>query len=137
MKNIKQYYRELGRLLYAIAIADGVIQREEADKLHDFVLKKLAHYETSSDSSGMNQAFYVDFEFDSQVEKHAELNGAVRRFREFVEQCWEPGDEHLIGLSVRLMKEVAFAYSKKKEKEILEQVQQVTDHLMELKMRRK
>lgn len=136
MKNVKQYYKELGKLIYAIAMADGIVQPEEAEKLHQFVLKELAHNESTHDSSGMNQAFYVDFEFDDQLEKHRPLNGAVKNFREYVEHNLEPGDSHLIDRSIRLMEAVAFAYSKKKEKQILDQVKQVTDHLIVLKERR-
>jgi len=64
MKNIKQYYKELGKLVYAVAAADGAIQPEEKEKLHQFVLKEIAYHEHTVDSSGMNQALYVDFEFE-------------------------------------------------------------------------
>ena len=40
MKNIKQYYKELGKMVYAVAITDGVINQEERDALHSFVQKK-------------------------------------------------------------------------------------------------
>jgi hypothetical protein len=136
MKNIKQYYKELGKLLYGIAIADGAVQPEEADKLHQFVMKELAHNERTYDSSGMNQAFYVDFEFDEQVQKHQPFNGTVKNFRDFIEQNLEAADAGLIDRSIRLMEAVAFAYSKKKEKQILEQIKQVTDHFTILKERK-
>lgn len=135
MKNVKQYYKELGKLLYAVAMADGIVQPEEADKLHEFVLKELAHYEKTSDSSGMNQAFYVDFEFDDQLQKHRPLNGAVNTFKEYVEQNLEPGDETLMDRSINLVETVAYAYSKKREKQILEQVRQVKDYLILLRKR--
>lgn len=136
MRNIKDYYRELGRLLYAIAMADGIIQPEEIYELHHFVIKELALNERTYDSSGMNQAFYVDFEFDDQIVKHLPLNGAVKNFRKYIEKHIEPGDGPLIDRSVRLMEAVAYAYSKRKEKQILDQVKQVTDHLTLLKERK-
>lgn len=135
MKNVKQYYKELGKLLYAIAMADGVVQQEEAYKLHQFVTKELAHNEKTYDSSGMNQAFYVDFEFEDQVAKHPPLNGTVKQFKTFIEENFEPGDEALIDRSIAIMDAVAYAYSKKKEKLILDQVKHVTEHLTELKGR--
>lgn len=133
MKNVKQYYKELGKLLYAIAMADGAVQAEEIDELHAFVMKELAHNERTYDSSGMNQAFYVDFEFDDNVKEHKPLNGAVADFKKFIEQNSEKGDEALIDRSVRLMEAVAFAYSKNREKLILDQVKHVAEHLNELK----
>ncbi|MBL7930550.1 MAG: hypothetical protein JNL60_01525 [Bacteroidia bacterium] len=133
MKNVKQYYKELGRLLYAIAIADGAVQAEEADELHSFVMKELAHYEKTYDSSGMNQAFYVDFEFEENVKSHGPLDNAVAVFKSFIEHNAEKGDQALIERSISLMETVAYAYSKKNEKNILEQVKSVTRHLADLK----
>lgn len=132
MKNVKQYYKELGRLVYAIAIADGFVQEEEKYNLHQFVLKELAHHEKTHDSSGMNQAFYVDFEFDSYVNNHPELNGAAKSFSKFVEESIEPGDSALLERSIALMENVANAYSKRKEKTIIDQVKFKTDNLLKL-----
>lgn len=133
MKNVKQYYKELGKILYAIAMADGVVQPEERDQLHAFVMKELAHNERTYDSSGMNQAFYVDFEFDDNVKNHKPLNGAVVEFKNFIETNIEKGDEDLLDRSIRLMEAVAFAYSKTREKIILDQVKHVTDHLADMR----
>jgi hypothetical protein len=124
MKNVKQYYKELGKLAYAIAIADGVVQPEERDKLHQMVTKELAFNERTYDSSGMNQAFYVDFEFDELERSRPGLNGTVKTFNHFLETNVEPGDEALISRSLNLMIKVANAYSKKREKNIIEQVKQ-------------
>ena len=51
-----------------LAKSDGKIQPKEIKVLHEFVLKELALFEPTIDSSGMNQAFYADFEFDVGVE---------------------------------------------------------------------
>jgi hypothetical protein len=122
----------LGKLLYAIAIADGFVQEEEKYNLHRFVLKELAHHERTYDSSGMNQAFYVDFEFESYVKEHPELNGTAKNFGEFVEENIEPGDKQLLERSIQLMENVATAYSKGKEKTIIDQVRSKTDHYLRL-----
>jgi hypothetical protein len=122
MKNIKQYYKELGKLVYAVAAADGAIQDEERDKLHQFVLKELADKEPTTDSSGMNQAFYVDFEFDATVEKHPPINEVIKSYARFVHVNYEPSDVSLMKNSIKLLETVAVAYSKKNEKEIIENV---------------
>lgn len=133
MKNVKQYYKELGKLVYAIAVADGFVQEEEKYNLHQFVLKQLAHHEKTHDSSGMNQAFYVDFEFDSYVNNHPELNGTAKAFVKFVKENADPGDEALIERSIQLMENVAHAYSKSKEKIIIDQVKASTGSLLNSK----
>lgn len=120
MRNIKQYYKELGKLVYDVAIADGVVQNEERDKLHQFVLKALANNEHTYDSSGMNQAFYVDFEFEESERNNINLNGSIASFSKFIQQNYEPNDKQLIDRSVKLLEVVATAYSKNKEKNIIE-----------------
>ncbi len=124
MKNIKQYYKELGKLVYAVAAADGVVQPEEKDKLHQFVLKEMANHEPTVDSSGMNQAFYVDFEFDDTEEKHPAANEIIRSYTRFVHSNFEPKDEELIMNSIKLLEAVALAYSKKNEKNIIDTIRQ-------------
>jgi len=134
MRNVKQYYKELGRVVYAIATVDGFVQDEEKDKLHSFVATKLAPNEPTHDSSGMNQAFYVDFEFEENIEKHPDMSGAVKSYKDFIEQNAEAGDEALLQRSVRLIEAVIFAYSKRKEKLMLDQVKNITSHVSALKI---
>src|SRR5688572_30275554 len=131
MKNIKQYYKELGKLVYAVAVADGVIQEEERHKLHQFVAKELAYREATTDSSGMNQAFYVDFEFDRAESEHMQLNGSIRSFTKFVQANREPNDTELIQNSITLLESVALAYSREKEKSIIESVRHGINEISE------
>ncbi|MCC6372319.1 MAG: hypothetical protein IT236_15050 [Bacteroidia bacterium] len=120
MKNIKQYYKHLGRLVYYIAAADGHVQSEERSKLKEFVMKELASHENSSDSSGMNQAFYVNFEFDESISHHTNLNEGLAAFNKFIADNSEPGDEALLARSLSTMETVANAYTKKKEFDIID-----------------
>lgn len=120
MKNIKQYYKELGKLVYAVAAADGAIQVEERDKLHQFVLTEMANHEETTDSSGMNQAFYVDFEFDAAEEKHLTSNEIIMSYVKFVQSNYESSDGLLINNSLKLLEAVASAYSKKNEKNVID-----------------
>ena len=118
MKNVKQYYKELGKLVYAVAIADGIVQAEERTKLHQFVLKELASKEKTYDSSGMNQAFYVDFEFDESEKNRLNLNGTLLKFSEFIRENFEQQDKELLQSSIALLEAVANAYPRQKEKNI-------------------
>lgn len=122
MKNIKQYYKELGKLVYAVAIADGAVQTEEREKLHEMVIKELAAYENDSDSSGMNKAFYVDFEFEFSEQNHPEINSTIKSFNRFVKDNREAGDKDLLTHTLSLLDKVANAYVKKKEMDIIDVV---------------
>jgi len=134
MKNVKQYYKELGKIIYSIAIADGIIQIEEREKLREMVIKELAQNERSHDSSGMNQAFYVDFEFAENSTEKPYQEAAVERFTDFIDSNLESHDEALISISLKLMESVANACSKTpesktKEKEIIRRIKNSTDLL--------
>ena len=122
MKNLKQYYKELGKVVYAVAITDGVIKQEEIDALHEFVQKDLANNESTVDSSGMNEAFYVDFEFENSIKNNLEIPAAIRSFANFIHNNYETGDETLVRRSVKLLEVVADAYTRKKEKELVLQI---------------
>lgn len=124
MKNLKQYYKELGRLVYAVAAADGMVQEEEREKLHAFVVKELATHEKSFDTSGMNKAFYVDFEFDLSELHKPEIHEIVQTFNEFVRLNRQDADHDLLQRSLLLLESVASAYTRQKEKDIIEVVKE-------------
>jgi hypothetical protein len=119
MKNIKQYYKELGKAVYAVAMADGVVSESERETLHQFVLKDLVNHEATLDSSGMNQAFYVDFEFEGHTGEKPDIEAEVRSYIRFVHNNFEPGDEGLLNHSVSLLEKVAGAYSRSREIELV------------------
>jgi hypothetical protein len=129
MKDIKQYYKELGKLVYTVAIADGNIQKEEVDTLHSYVAKELAKHEPNNDSSGMNYAFYTDFEFESTSEKQADIESCVDSYTKFIQKNYERGDELLIQRSMKLLEHVAKAYLKQKEKQIISLVRSYINRL--------
>ncbi|MGZ3862178.1 MAG: hypothetical protein ACXVPN_11690 [Bacteroidia bacterium] len=119
MKNLKQYYKELGKMVYAVANADGQIKPEETEALQNFVLKDLAAREKAMDSSGMNEAFYVDFEFEHSAEIKLDPKEAAKSYAKFIHNNFESGDEKLIRHSVKLLEVVAVAYSRETEKEVV------------------
>ena len=83
MLNIKQFYKDLGKLLHAVAMADGEIQGSEVEALHEFISREFALSENTTDSSGMNQAFYVDFEFDYCSDNKINMLSAGNLFIKF------------------------------------------------------
>lgn len=123
MKNIKQYYKELGKAVYAVAIADGVITPEERETLHHFVLKNLVSHETGEDSSHMNEAFYVDFEFDAAASGHTNAKEAIKSYVRFLHANTEAGDQGLIDRSVDVLEKVATTYSRSGERALLQEIQ--------------
>ncbi len=122
MKNLKQYYKDLGKVVYAVAMADGVITTAEKEALHSSVCKDLALYEHSEDSSDMNNAFYVDFEFEAAEEGHPDTSSAIKSFGKFIHGNFEAGDEKLIQHSIKVLEKVAGAYCNSKQKDLINEI---------------
>jgi len=123
--NIKQFYKELGKLLYAIAFADDKVSKQEVLKLEEIVSKEFASYEHTSDSSGMNQAYYASFEFEDCYKNKMSAKQALTSFLEFVDKNIEGLDSLLVTKAVAATKKVAGAYHgvNKKEKEMIKYIE--------------
>lgn len=118
-ERLKQFYKQLGRLLYAIAKVDDKIQKQEVEALNEFVWKELAFFETSTDSSGMNQAFYTYFEFDDCINKKISIEEAHASFVNFLDANIIDLDFTLIEKSITAIEKIAGAYRKINKKERL------------------
>ncbi len=70
----------------------------------------------------MNEAFYVDFEFNESLNKKIDTIGAVNTFFDYVSKSAEPGDEKLMEHSIKLLENVANAYKKDKELNIIDSI---------------
>ena len=124
MSNTKQFYKELGRLLYAVAMADKKIEEEEVQALHEFVSKELALSERASDSSGMNLAFYTDFEFDEYTDKNISVQQAHDSFMKFLDANIAEIDPKLIEKAVKAIEKVASSFKKmsKEERTLIDKI---------------
>ncbi|MCA6437164.1 MAG: hypothetical protein IM600_13075 [Bacteroidetes bacterium] len=110
--NYKQFYKELGHLLYAVAYSDGKVRKKEVNALREFVLKELAPFEPSKDSSGMNQAFYTQFEFDDIVNKNEEATVVFSSFMDYLQKNISSINEHLKSSMIEAVEKVAQAYKR-------------------------
>ena len=74
------FYKELGRLLYAIAAADGNISEKEVATLKRIVSEQLVPQEVTTDHFGTDQAYITEFEFDVLADRNASVEGAFDSF---------------------------------------------------------
>ena len=91
----KNFYSEVGKLLYALAKADGQISAEEINEIHQLVLKDLVPLEDSSDEFGTDSAYYVEMEFDFLNENSYDRDVAFDSFISYVEDHYTAFDERL------------------------------------------
>jgi uncharacterized tellurite resistance protein B-like protein len=120
----KQFYSELGKLLYAIADSNGEISKQERDKLLEIVQDELQPAEEHTDVYKTNLAWYAQIEFEFLEEQIADPEAAMESFLDFVEDHFTGFDERMKKASLRVAKEIADAYhgTNKKEAEMLKRI---------------
>lgn len=80
----KQFFIELGRLLYAIAKSDGEVQKEEVEEFYKILKEELLSIEQSTDEFGTDRAFYSEFEFETLIDRNAKMNQTFVSFVKFL-----------------------------------------------------
>jgi uncharacterized tellurite resistance protein B-like protein len=117
----KEFYSELGKLLYAVSDIDGTVSAVEKKKLQKIVKEELVPAESHVDDFGTNVGFYSEMEFDFQDEEISDAETAFESFISFVEDHHTAFDERMKKVSLHIMKELADVYygTNKKEKELI------------------
>lgn len=120
----KEFYSELGKLLYAVADIDGVITQKEKKKLQDIIKKELVLLDKNKDEFGTDAAYYSEIEFDFLDEEIGDAGSAFNSFIDFVEEHHTAFDQGMKKISLHVAKELAAAYrgTNKKEKELVERL---------------
>ena len=106
----KNFYSELGKLLYAVADVDKVITPEEKKALQNLVTNELAPIEKRKDEFGTDLAFYTEAEFDFLDEQIADVPSAFESFISFVEEHRTGIHPDMKKVLMRLVTEIANAY---------------------------
>lgn len=82
----KSYYKELGKLLYAVTKADGKINPHEVQELKRIIKSELVPAEKETDKFGTDTAFYTEFEFEAYEEMDVDADFAYDSFISFVKE---------------------------------------------------
>ena len=81
----KEFYTELGKLLYAVAKADGKVGAKEFDAMKLIVRQELVPLENSRDQFGTDNAFYTEMEFEYLEENFGDAISAFDSFIDFID----------------------------------------------------
>ena len=106
----RRFYSEVGKLLYAIAAVNGLVNRQEYTKLRDIIEKKLVPQEHTTDQFGTDSAFYAEIEFDILLDQLADSTACFNSFCNYVEAHRTAFDAHLKGMTMNLTKELPHVY---------------------------
>jgi uncharacterized tellurite resistance protein B-like protein len=120
----KEFYSELGKLLYAVADIDGMITHQEKRKLQEIVKKELVPSEKHLDEFGTDAAYYSEIEFDFQDEEIGDAEAAFNSFIDFVEDHHTAFDEKMLKACLHVARELAAAYrgTNRKEKALVDKL---------------
>ncbi len=130
--NYKEYYTALGKLVYAIAKADGSIQTEESAKIFHFVISQIVDLETESgDDRNALEAFYTEREFHRLEKLNATVDEAYNGFVEFLDSNKHLCDEKLKDTCLNIMNRVAGAYNgiEESERHIIDKIKEKLDSI--------
>ena len=111
------FYKELGKLLYAMALADNSISKEEKEVITKQIAERLLHKEVDADQFGSNEAWITQFSFDTTEEAGESADETFEEFLTFIKQYRNELTEQEIEICYRLSEHVANAYRHVNKKE--------------------
>ena len=106
----QEFYIETGRLLYAIAMADGAIQEDEKSKMLNLVRDTLRKLEGSVDAFGTSNAFYTEFELERLIDFNVDSRESFDSFIDYFESNRSEMTSDLKAIIIQMAEEVAEAW---------------------------
>ena len=101
------FYSELGKLMYAIAKADGKVGSGEYTTLKKIVKEELMPLEGSTDEYGTDNAFYTEMEFDYLEDNFGDPTLAFNSFLDYVEAHKSTFNAKIVDLVKRISSRIA------------------------------
>lgn len=105
----KRFYKELGKLLYAVAAADGKIHPVEVAKFRKVISEEIVPVEASHDQFGTDNAYYAEFEFETLADRDFPASDAYHSFVLYLNEYKEKIDPVLKTLCYSAAEKVALA----------------------------
>lgn len=120
----RNFYIELGKLMYAVAKTDGTIHPNEVRVLKKLIKTELVPDEKETDEFGTDTAFYTEFEFDVYEDMNISASLAYDSFITFVKEHdrYVTKDMRKKALLLAIKTTEAFKGKNKAEKQLLEQL---------------
>ena len=134
--NHKEFYSELGKLLYAVIDNDGVVSKSEKDRLKTIVKKQLVPLEHHVDAYGTNIAFYSEMEFDVLEDELPDIESTFNSFMDFVDEHQTEFDDTMKKVTLIIVKELSNVYlgTNKLERRLIDQL---TKKLNKIKIKKR
>jgi tellurite resistance protein len=125
----EELYIELGKLFYAVAAIDGIVQPSERQSLQKLVQNNWKPLEGSTDTYGTDQANLISFSFDYEEAEYTAENG-LQSFLEFYRLNRDQFTPLLTNNILQTAKAIAGAYrgKNKSERSVLDRLMSALDN---------
>ncbi|MFC2110928.1 hypothetical protein ACFLQ5_00595 [Bacteroidota bacterium] len=108
--NFKQFYINLGKLVYAIAMADGSVQQEEIEKFREDLDDLLKPLHGGVDELGMDSSFHTEFEFEKLMDENISMKDAFDSFSSYIDENKRDFTDEIKRVCIKMVENVANAY---------------------------
>ena len=102
----REFYKELGKLVYALAKADGEIQVKESDKLIEILRGTEIYCEQGEIITLQAEKYYTEFEFMLYKEKKIAVKDAFSSFINFIKTNFIHIDDKMKKMTLTLAKKI-------------------------------
>jgi|JFJP01.1.fsa_nt_gi hypothetical protein len=110
--DLKLFYTALGRVVYAIAKADGAIQHEEVASVFHFVITQIIAIEQENfDGRSALEAFYTEKEFNRLRDENVSMTEAFDQFIQFYDLNKNACDTNMKATCLHIIEKVALAFN--------------------------
>ncbi len=132
--NYKNFYSEIGKLLYAMAYIDGTISKQEKNVVLQKIRKELIPMEHRLDEFGTPLPYYIEAEFEFLDEQIIDAEPAFESFMDYIDEHHTAFDQRTLKVCMHLARAVARAFhqTNKKEKALLKRLEKLIAKLSPL-----
>lgn len=110
--DLKHFYTALGRVVYAVAKADGAVQHEEVASVFHFVITQIIEIEKNNfDGRHALEAFYTEKEFNRLRDEDVSMIDAFDQFIGFYNLNKDVCDTNMKNTCLHIIEKVALAHN--------------------------
>jgi len=114
-----EIYQNLGKIFYAVAMADGAVHIKELHKLKEIVREEWIHVDRIEDSFHSDAAYQIETVFDWLLENENNSEASFKQFREFYKEYPELFTKPIKSLIMQTANAIAFSYAGKNKSELI------------------
>lgn len=114
-----EFYQHLGKLFYAIAMADKQVKRKEAQQLQKDITKYWLELDAVKDEFGEDAAHQIGIVFDWLRYEEAQGAAYFNAFAEFYRDHPDIFDPHIKSLILRTCNDIASSFAGKNKSELI------------------